>query len=167
MQDVADLLEDIATGPLHTPALYSTFLRALIAAKLNPPAPTLSSPSMPRAPPADGDSGDLLPPHAGVNNNGMGGMGMGEPPDAGGVDGGAVMNGFALPPGGYAFSGEMGPVADMSTFPPTMAPHPAGQDMLSMDSILAAGFWDNVLVPGACPPWRRVVPADGFPCAAF
>lgn len=44
----------------------------------------------------------------------------------------------------------MGPVADISTFPPTMAPSPTQLDMsmLSMDSILSADFWDNVLVPG-------------------
>ena len=51
----------------------------------------------------------------------------------------------------FAYTGEMGPVADISTFPPTMAPTPAGMDMnmLSMDSILTSEFWDSVLVPGA------------------
>lgn len=52
----------------------------------------------------------------------------------------------------FAYSGEMGPVADISTFPPTMAPpqqHGMDMNMLSMDSILSADFWDSVLVPGA------------------
>lgn len=52
----------------------------------------------------------------------------------------------------FAYSGEMGPVADISTFPPTMAPpqqHGMDVNMLSMDSILSADFWDSVLVPGA------------------
>lgn len=50
----------------------------------------------------------------------------------------------------YQFESEMGPVADMSTFPPTMAPNPSENSMgsLTMDNILSSGFWDNVLVPG-------------------
>ena len=54
-------------------------------------------------------------------------------------------------PIGFQSNSEMGPVADMSTFPPTMAPTSAQDDssgMLSMDSILSTGFWDSVLVPG-------------------
>ena len=43
----------------------------------------------------------------------------------------------------------MGPVADMSTFPPTMAnTQPDDLGLLSMNSILSGGFCDNVLVPG-------------------
>lgn len=49
----------------------------------------------------------------------------------------------------FHFASEMGPVADMSTFPPTMAnAQPDDLGMLSMNSILSGGFWDNVLVPG-------------------
>jgi hypothetical protein len=49
----------------------------------------------------------------------------------------------------FQFASEMGPVADMSTFPPTMAnTQPDDLGMLSMNSILSGGFWDNVLVPG-------------------
>lgn len=54
----------------------------------------------------------------------------------------------------FQFMGEMGPVADLSTFPPTMVDpmQMFGQDsnqLLTMDSILGDGtFWDNVLVPG-------------------
>lgn len=52
----------------------------------------------------------------------------------------------------FNFDSEMGPVADMSTFPPTMAPQQAeDMSMLSMDSILSTSFWDNVLVPGMSP----------------
>lgn len=153
VQDVADLLERVATGPLHTPALYSTFLRALISAKL-------ASPSSPHGP--DNGHGDSDPPppasdmlhHPGGGGGGgaHGLSGVGDAPDGQADGGGAGMNGFAPYGGGYGFAGEMGPVADVSTFPPTMAPQvmpQAGQDMLSMDNILAAGFWDNVLVPGA------------------
>ena len=54
-------------------------------------------------------------------------------------------------PLGFQVNSEMGPVADMSTFPPTMAPtNPNGDvsGMLPMDSILSTNFWDSVLVPG-------------------
>ena len=44
----------------------------------------------------------------------------------------------------------MGPVADISTFPPTMAPYPPEDNMgvLAVDNILSSGFWDSMLVPG-------------------
>jgi hypothetical protein len=50
----------------------------------------------------------------------------------------------------FHFEGEMGPVADMSTFPPTMASNQPDDNtgMMSMDSILSNGFWDSVLMPG-------------------
>lgn len=44
VQDVAKCLEKIAVGPQHTPALYATFLRALVDAK---PKPSDSSSSPP------------------------------------------------------------------------------------------------------------------------
>lgn len=51
----------------------------------------------------------------------------------------------------FQFDSEMGPVADISTFPPTMA-NPMSDDnvngMMSMDTILSSNFWDSVLVPG-------------------
>jgi hypothetical protein len=50
----------------------------------------------------------------------------------------------------FQFDGEMGPVADMSTFPPTMAPPPADDANagLMMENILSSGFWDSMLIPG-------------------
>lgn len=63
---------------------------------------------------------------------------------------GASLDGIMSPPE-FNFNGEMGPAADISTFPPTMAPTNSHDDvsgMLSMDSILSNGFWDSVLVPG-------------------
>ena len=52
---------------------------------------------------------------------------------------------------GFQFDSEMGPVADISTFPPTMAPHPSEDSLgsLTMENILSSGFWDSMLVPGA------------------
>ena len=50
----------------------------------------------------------------------------------------------------FQFDSEMGPVADISTFPPTMAPYPPEDNMgtLAVDNILSSGFWDSMLVPG-------------------
>ena len=50
----------------------------------------------------------------------------------------------------FQFNSEMGPVADISTFPPTMAPYPSEDSMgaLTVESILSSGFWDSMLVPG-------------------
>lgn len=50
----------------------------------------------------------------------------------------------------FQFEGEMGPVADVSTFPPTMAPDPMEDPVsgMTMDSIFSSNFWDSVLVPG-------------------
>lgn len=54
----------------------------------------------------------------------------------------------------FNFNSEMGPVADMSTFPPTMAPMPTDDASagMTMDNILSSGFWDSMLVPGK---WSR------------
>jgi hypothetical protein len=52
----------------------------------------------------------------------------------------------------FQFDSEMGPVADITTFPPTMANLTTDDNfggMMSMDSILSNNFWDSVLVPGA------------------
>lgn len=130
VRNVADVLESIAATPTHTPALYSTFLRVLISAKMEKPSnPDRSSAGTPGM----RGQGEMPPPsmynHRGVKGN----------------DQDPTMNGFH-------FNGEMGPVADMSTFPPTMAPsNGTGDDeqaYMSMDSILSTNFWDNVLVPG-------------------
>ncbi len=52
----------------------------------------------------------------------------------------------------YQFISEMGPVADMSTFPPTMAPvNPAEDNMgasLAMEDVLSSVFWNSMVVPG-------------------
>ena len=50
----------------------------------------------------------------------------------------------------YQFDSEMGPVADISTFPPTMAPYPPEDNMgiLAVDNVLSSDFWDSMLVPG-------------------
>ncbi|KAF8635502.1 hypothetical protein AX17_003892 [Amanita inopinata Kibby_2008] len=128
VKDVADTVENVAANPLHTPALYSIFLRALISARLDPSsAAEDTNPDQ-----SQGTTNrDMPPPQVTISQHAP----------------------FAAEPGYLAefqFDSEMGPVADMSTFPPTMAPMPTEDTSsgLTMDNILSSGFWDNMLVPG-------------------
>jgi hypothetical protein len=130
--DVAETLDSVAVDSHHTPALYSSLLRAIISARTDPPPPTNGEP--PSAQPTEScTSGDA----------GVGTMGYNS----------SLTNGFAGndPLNEFHFDSEMGPVADISTFPPTMA-NPTTDDnfssMVSMDTILSNNFWDSVLVPG-------------------
>ncbi|KAF9479273.1 hypothetical protein BDN70DRAFT_807308 [Pholiota conissans] len=157
VRDVADVLDNIAANPLHTPALYSGFLRALISAKLEPGSQSGTDDGRP--PSVDGDQQQhhqqqQQPQLSSDNQSHMNGSHGG--------------NGGMTTPGGYGhqhhyhnepvfnlmnefqFDSEMGPVADMSTFPPTMAPNPSEDAMgaLTMENILSSGFWDSMLVPG-------------------
>lgn len=128
MNDVADVLEQATVGVSHTPALYSCFLRALVSAKTETPT-------------SDGDGQMSQTPHGHATPQGANGTASGS-----GTASAAAMNPLAE----FQFDSEMGPVADISTFPPTMAPNPTEDNlgMLTMDSILSASFWDSVLVPG-------------------
>lgn len=134
VKDVADTFESIAANPHHTPALYSAFLRALISTRIDAFA-TNNDPAS--VPPNDAKE-------TGLNSNGyvqLGNLGV------------SLTNGYANDPlNEFQFDSEMGPVADISTFPPTMAAMPSPDDglngMMSMDSILSNNFWDSVLVPG-------------------
>ncbi|KAH8106949.1 fungal-specific transcription factor domain-containing protein [Cristinia sonorae] len=138
VKDVADAFESVAVGALHTPALYSAFLRALLSAKIdtNPEASRSLHDGSTASGPQDGSrqtngtgssNGSMAPPSIIPSNNG----------------GEHASNEFQ-------FQGEMGPVADITTFPPIMAPQPLDSmsAMMSVDSILSTDFWDNVLVPG-------------------
>lgn len=126
--DVANTFDSVAVGPLHTPALYSCFLRALVNSRTDGSASQ------------DDGEGPLADPSAAfaAHMNGH-------------ANGSLLMSADVLE--NFAYTGEMGPVMDISTFPPTMAPTPAGMDMsmMSMDSILSSDFWDSVLVPGGFP----------------
>lgn len=150
IQEVADLLEGIAAGPLHTPALYSALLRALVSVQMGEQAGGGDSP---RPEDNQGHIGDSSALDATANQ-------MTNGSDA---SQGFLGSGFDGPmsPLGFQGNSEMGPVADMSTFPPTMAPtNPNGDasGMLSMDSILSTNFWDSVLVPGTS---RDAIPSSG------
>ena len=145
VNDVADLLENIAVGPLHTPALYSTFLRALISARVS----GASRAGSPVHSAANGSRKD----EASENMSGSNAPGL--TADASTRSPFLGHHVETIPnPAEFQFNSEMGPVADISTFPPTMAPNNQQEDtsnMLSMDSILSTGFWDSVLVPGTHP----------------
>ncbi|KAF8163657.1 fungal-specific transcription factor domain-containing protein [Crassisporium funariophilum] len=137
VNDVADVLDNIAANPLHTPALYSGFLRALISAKLDQPATS--------APSGNGDEKPLPPVDGELPNDAQGDT---HTPSSYGQqqanygDASYLLNEFQ-------FDSEMGPVADISTFPPTMAPNPSeNMGALTMENILSSGFWDSMLVPG-------------------
>ncbi|KAL4244821.1 Protease transcriptional activator prtT [Abortiporus biennis] len=159
VKDVADVMESVSAGPLHAPALYSTFLRALLSAKTEPPS-SIQNLSAENAPTATSlaastvSSVDLMqPPSSTTSPNGM----VQSPPipttNNASTSNISAAAAIALDPlSEFHFDSEMGPAVDLSTFPPTMAPPQQPQDdhlgMLSMDSILSNTFWDNVLVPG-------------------
>ena len=124
----------MAVSPLHTPALYSTLLRALISAKIDG---TIS----PRT--NDGPNGTTQDQqHMTLASIGQ------EPKHDGMVK--PLMFGTNMEPSmEFQSTGEMGPVEDMSTFPPRMAPSAMEDpELMSMESILSSDFWDSVLVPG-------------------
>lgn len=138
VKEIADVLESVAASPLHTPALYSVFLRALIAAKKSTKNPEDSSRTDTLAQP----SYQSYQPSTSID---------GSTNSAAGSNSGSVNGGYPLM-NEFQFDGEMGPVVDMTTFPPTMA-DPMSQDQtatspLSFDNIFSGGFWDSVLVPG-------------------
>ncbi|KZV88288.1 hypothetical protein EXIGLDRAFT_619562 [Exidia glandulosa HHB12029] len=133
VKDIADLLESVATGPMHTPALYSTFLRALLNAKLNPPPK--SDPDVAGDDAIQNDDEDEASAHDHAVPEGT-------------TNGKAVSVDSMSTLADFQFSSEMGPVADLSTFPPTMMTADDPANLMSMDNILSNGFWDSMLVPG-------------------
>ncbi|KAG6873782.1 hypothetical protein C0995_011007 [Termitomyces sp. Mi166 len=156
--DVAHTLENCAANPLHTPALYAHFLRALINAKsssinttttattendMNTDAQSLDAQTFSTQQQQQEDTPANPADPAGTTS-----------PTTANAVANAIYSVFGLEPGyslnPFGFESEMGPVADVSTFPPTMAPNPPGDNMasLTMDNILGSGFWDSVIVPG-------------------
>ena len=142
---VADAFESVAVATLHTPALYSVFLRALISARTG-----TETHAMPNGGPATQPS-EVQEEITSTTTDETASREL----DVSHHDGQMSQSSSAPAPtpdpfAGFFSNGEMGPVADMSTFPPTMAPNPSLPDMsmMSMDSILSADFWDSMLVPG-------------------
>ena len=163
------MFDQVAVGPMHTPALYSCFLRALISARVdaNQDGQQQLQAQLQQHQQHQhqhqqqqhqqmGGDGELgLQQDGGVGSSSSGSSGNGN-----GVH--AHLNGHASASAldSFAYTGEMGPVADISTFPPTMAPNSVDHmNVLSMDSILSSEFWDSVLVPGAsCFPTHPTFP---------
>jgi hypothetical protein len=164
--EVADTLERLAVSPMHTPALYSTFLRALLANRMNETA---------GAPPDQNG----VPP---TSENGMQSMSMGAESNSmmmgNGMSGDGVQHGqmqmdgmsYGYAPSSYSHPdfqfGEMSHAgaADMSTFPPTFqsmsVPNTGSDTLLPPNNFFATGFWDNVLVPGYANPMEGL--SGGF-----
>ncbi|TFK90305.1 hypothetical protein K466DRAFT_574338 [Polyporus arcularius HHB13444] len=146
VRDVANTFDQVAVGPLHTPALYSCFLRALISAR------TDGSANQDGQQQQQTDS-ELAASHDGAaasSSSNSSSSGHAHPHVNGHANGHShgPLASHALE--GFAYTGEMGPVVDISTFPPTMAPNSVDHmNVLSMDSILSSEFWDSVLVPGS------------------
>ncbi|KAF5373845.1 hypothetical protein D9758_000913 [Tetrapyrgos nigripes] len=146
VNDVADVLESISVNPTHTPALYAAFLKALISAKTEPSSSSAE---------AGASTGTGIDGHGHAQGSGnitaddtvfISGAGA----HAQGHFGSEIKESGGMFPAEFSFEGEMGPVVDMSTFPPTMGPNPVEDNSsgLPMDSILSSDFWDSVLVPG-------------------
>lgn len=163
VKELADTLENVAVGPLHTPRLYSTFLKAVIASKTGAatnvnggregfengessepptspsihtsPATSIQSPHLQQQQQL-GTQLDLIPP--GPSSTELGpSMTVASENDV-----------FPVYDTYFQNDGEMGPVVDITTFPPTMADHDQPWPSLSVDNIFPNTFWDNVLVPG-------------------
>ncbi|KAG8970236.1 hypothetical protein FRC03_010426 [Tulasnella sp. 419] len=144
VNEMADLLEDVAANPYHTPALYSSFLRALVTAKVessHPTSPRISS---------HGSDIAMVDAHYKAPAEGTSSKPVSQ---AGSSHRGSSPHREMPLNMANEYLGEMGPmtVQDMSTFPPTMGPPTADANdmgMFNMDHFLANGFWDNVLIPG-------------------
>jgi len=145
VKEVADVLDKISANPLHTPALYSGFLRALISAKWDAPSTNTGS----------NGEGDEKPQS--LVDGGQGNVTQSEmqTPSSYGQQQQQQQQSYGQEPSyflnEFQFDSEMGPVADISTFPPTMAPYPPEDNnmgVLAVDNILSSGFWDSMLVPG-------------------
>lgn len=162
MKELADSLENIAVGPLHTPRLYSTFLKAVITSKTGAavngekegfengePSEPPTSPSIHTSPSTSIQSPHLhQQPQQQQTSAGLEMISPNPPP-------GELAPTIPAPPTNGVFhydfyfqnDGEMGTAVDISTFPPTMADHDQSWS-LSSDNIFSNTFWDNVLVPG-------------------
>jgi hypothetical protein len=174
VKDMADTLESVAANQLHTPYLYSIFLRALLDAK----ADSASRPASPRPQFMNDDNSFLfnntngaqqatgISPYTGISP-GLGlYMGTGEMPydtlmdfqnpfmtgDLGGPSTSAAAASMAPPPvpgsgpmGSFALPGGSNHATGLAA---PQAYNQQGSSTLSMENILNSGFWDSMLVPG-------------------
>ena len=164
VKELADTLESVAVGPLHTPRLYSTFLKAVIASKTGAtmnggregfengePSEPPTSPSIHTSPATSIQSPHLQqqPQHQQVGAQ-LEMISPNLPPEQ-------LAPAMPVPPTNGVYpnydcyfqnDGEMGTAVDISIFPPTMADHDQSWPSLSIDNIFSTTFWGDVLVPG-------------------
>ncbi|KAG9122257.1 hypothetical protein FRC07_001458 [Ceratobasidium sp. 392] len=150
VQEIADVLEKIAANPYHTPALYSSFLRALISAKKEavtaPPSPRLGSRQGPHPDSSATDNqvqhtGPTISPDEPMGDATALGMGLRMFPPTG--DG-------SLSSSDFLHTGDPVPQLDES-FPPQLHGQGGSDDAslsLGMDHMFSNGFWDSMLMPG-------------------
>ena len=155
--DMADTLQAVAVNKYHTPYLYSVFLRALLAAKLEgsrpgsprlmaTPGPIISAndPTMqtsglhfapgPDSPTRNGfaNSGDMF----GLDMYRSLGENYGETSN--------FVNPFDMPTSNQQMNMDISSSFNPSAPTPNADPYAP----LSLDSLLSSGFWDSMLVPG-------------------
>lgn len=131
----------MAVDSLHTPGLYSTLLRALISAKIDTSSKSLDSPPLNEGQDGTGrDPNQMLSTVAQEPRIDETAKSLIPGPSI------EAQTGFL----NFQSTGEMGPVADVTTFPPRMASSDTEETAgsMSMESILSNDFWDSVLVPG-------------------
>jgi len=172
---VVDTLQSVAISPSHTPALYSTFLRAVVSSRTG-----TSGGSSPR--PGTAKSHGTVPPtdpHAHGHDLSGSPLNLASGPGAGVFgdehqfgDGALGLKMFPPPNGVTNGTGAAGPGNDLSwsnNAGTTTLTHGNGEmdlqnvlpfqlpgqfadsdelGSLSMDNIFSGGFWDNVLIPG-------------------
>ncbi|KAG9015703.1 hypothetical protein FRB90_004396 [Tulasnella sp. 427] len=153
--EVADLFDEMAVNQYHTPALYSSFLRALVSSKAGQTRDGTPAPGSENNVPTtngDGDASMQEPPSSNGAHAPTGGAPPSHPQPGAQPDHSSAMNSWNGFNAFNNYSGEIGPtqVQDLSTFPPTFASPTDANDypLFSMDNILGDGFWDSVLMPG-------------------
>ncbi|PVG04452.1 hypothetical protein CPB86DRAFT_693451 [Serendipita vermifera] len=175
--DMAEAMQSVAVNKTHTPHLYSVFLRALLASKMEtsrPPSPnpnaaatnngpvlSANDPSVAGAGTAGGLNGFAYPsaesptrnPFANHHhsNNGsvsdMFGLEMYKSLGENYGEAGTFVNPFDMGATGVGFGVDTMQHSSSSAFDATMAGMDTGAPM-SLDSLLSSGFWDSMLVPG-------------------
>ncbi|KAF9519033.1 hypothetical protein BS47DRAFT_1370877 [Hydnum rufescens UP504] len=140
---VVDTLQSVAISPSHTPALYSTFLRAVVSSRTG-----TSGGSSPR--PGTAKSHGTVPPtdpHAHGHDLSGSPLNLASGPGAGPGNDLSWSNNAGTTTLTHG-NGEM----DLQNVLPFQLPGQfADSDelgSLSMDNIFSGGFWDNVLIPG-------------------
>ncbi|CAG8636734.1 17292_t:CDS:2, partial [Acaulospora colombiana] len=169
---MAETLQAVAISKTHTPYLYSVFLRALLASKMEtsrPPSPNpavnngpvLSANDASTAMGAGGLNGLMYPSAESPTRNSFGNHHQhsqnGSVSDMFGLemykslgenygDGSAFVNPFDMSSAGAGFGVDQMQHSS-AAFDAAMGGMDSGAPM-SLDSLLSSGFWDSMLVPG-------------------